>query len=116
MDMELFKEMAGKANGKSLIDACLEEITCLRQQLAAALAACEVKDAAIIKVYGCYPPPYARDRSAVITRDALAIQPDASTLKAHDDALIERCANVCEEYQGGAETCAAAIRELKSQL
>lgn len=65
----------------------------------------------------------------------LAIQPDASALKAHDDALIERCAVVCEQYdehieakrdakyqaeyagrQAGAMRCAAAIRELKGKL
>lgn len=47
----------------------------LRNELAAALAACEEKDA----------------------------------------ELIERCAEVCEEYQGSAETCAAAIRKLKGE-
>ena len=36
--------------------------------------------------------------------------------EAHDEAMIDRCAEVCEEYQGSAETCAAAIRELKGTL
>ena len=49
---------------------------------------------AIIKVYGCYPPPYARDKSAVIAREALAIKPDVSALNAHDAALIDKVLDV----------------------
>lgn len=112
MDMELFKEMAAKANGKSLIDACLEEITCLRQQLSAALAACEAKDKAIQSIAQSPAPGYMQ----CLATEALAIQPNASALKAHDEALIEKCAAICEEYQGSAETCAAVIRELKGTL
>ena len=95
------------------------------QQLAAALAAWEAKDAALSGV--CDSDEECEDSdgwvAAVISmealheaQEALAIKPDASILRQHDEALIERCAAVCEEYQGSAETCAAAIRELKSQL
>jgi len=136
MNMELFKEMAAKTQGKSLIDACLVEIESLRQQLvsvtkerdeiaaqarmldrmiderdeqlASALAACDAKDEAL--------KDYAQFRPTDIAKSALAIKPDASALRQHDEALIERCAEVCEEYQGSSETCAAAIRELKDGL
>ena len=92
-----------------------DEIESLRRQLAAALAACEAKDAILrgIELYRAYNGD---DWPAREARKATAITPDASALKAHDDALIERCAEVCEEYQGSAETCAAAIRELKGAI
>ena len=156
MDMSLFKEMAAKAQGKSLIDACLVEIESLRQQLvsvtkerdeiaaqarmldrmvderdeqlAAALAACEAKDSALGAALSD-DQPYISE-----CKKALAIKPDASALRQHDEALIERCAAVCEEYvdrieakrdeeyqaeyagrQAGATRCAAAIRELKER-
>ena len=88
-------------------------------ELAAALAACEAKDTIIVKV-GEIASPY-RDGLkfnyiADLSQEALAIKPDASALKAHDEALIERCAEVCEEYQGSSETCASAIRALKGTL
>ena len=100
-------------------------------QLAAALAACEVKDAALESLIShTLSCEHRLDEFHGLGNDsgsgcsielcnassALTIKPDASALKAHDEALIERCAEVCEEHQGGAETCAAAIRELKSQL
>lgn len=87
-----------------------ERIMELQEQLAAALAACEAKDAALVDIkIGLDIDEYEWG----VAGNALAIQPDAFALKAHDDALIERCAEVCEEYQGGAETCSAAIRKLK---
>lgn len=93
------------------------------EQLAAALAAIERKDDLLVSI----AERWNRDENEEAMKDACwyainaadharAIKPDASILKAHDEALIERCAEVCEEYQGSAETCAAAIRELKSQL
>ena len=94
------------------------EIESLRRKLAAALAACEAKDAAFRKIVRmgnhldvlsmCMP-----------AHEALAVKPDASALKAHDEALIERCAEVCEELKMWptekvvADDCAVAIRELK---
>ena len=83
----------------------------LKSQLVAASAACEAKDALIRPIaHNILVNPR---RNA---EEALAIKPDASALKARDEALIERCAEVCEEHQGSAETCAAAIRELKEEL
>ena len=101
----------------SEISAVGEYVAQLEQQLAAALAACEAKDDCLLDCAGNINPErgYADELELDIAK-ALAIKPDASALKAHDEALIERCAEVCEEYQGSAETCAAAIRELKSQL
>ena len=46
-------------------------------------------------------------------REALAIQPDASILKAHDDALIERCAQLCERCGYDSVQGAEDIRQLK---
>lgn len=125
-----------------VLEECRDSIESLRQQLAAALAACEAKDAAL-KQFAEFAPHFPMNRqygnrpsSGTFYRvgsheigeneltvenlhaavSAIAIKPDASILKAHDEALIERCAEVCEEYQGSAETCAAAIRELKGKL
>ena len=50
-----------------VLEECRDAIESLRQQLAAALAACEVKDDALEKLI---------------------------ELKAHDEALIERCAEL----------------------
>ena len=124
------------------IQSALDEIESLRQQLVAALAACEAKDAAL-KQFAEFAPHFPMNRqygnrpsSGTFYRvgsheigeneltvenlhaavSAIAIKPDATVLRQRDEALIERCAEVCEEYQGSAETCAAAIRELKSQL
>lgn len=91
-----------------------EEIESLQQQLAAALAACEAKDKALQEVvdlisessgvYGLHlngdPSPWeelemgGRFERLTTLLEALAIKPDASALKVHDDALIERCAEV----------------------
>lgn len=98
----------------------------------AALAACESKQSALEQAFAWAP---IGSYSKKIIAEAIAIQPDASALKAHDDALIERCAVVCEQYdehieakrdakyqaeyagrQAGAMRCAAAIRELKGKL
>ena len=122
----------------------------LKAELAAALVACETKDAALSAIIGAtkshvdgrdllaelHPRHYMdikvrRDgkdiwfeadwlsnlqRAITSHKAALSIKPDASALKAHDEALIERCAEVCEEYQGSSETCASAIRALKESL
>ena len=105
----------------------------LEQQLAGALAACEVKDAAIKQACAECGKNFtdsdtrARHKLAI---EALAIKPDASVLKAHDEALIERCAKACEDeyvdalgsgcdedfaYNNALDHAAAAIRELKGQ-
>ena len=85
-----------------------DEIAMLRQQLAAALAACEAKDKALV---------YHQEQTRPIQRtiEALAIQPDASALKAHDAALIERCSDICMEYERASQA-AAAIRKLKKTV
>lgn len=121
----------------------------------AALAACEVKQAALQEIIDLMSESYGltgfhlngdiapwseleeggRFERLTSLNNAVTIQPDASALKAHDDALIERCAVVCEQYdehieakrdakyqaeyagrQAGAMRCAAAIRELKGKL
>ena len=102
-----------------------DEIAMLRQQLAAALAACEAKDNFLDKLARLGNEPHLGNSIGNrIAYEALAIKPDASALRQHDVALIERCAEVCEEYikpntqvgrQAGATRCAAAIRELKER-
>lgn len=92
-------------------DTYADGVWYLKQQLAAALAACEER----AKALRWYMPMMPIEHQYRIN-DILAIKPDASALKARDEALIEKCAEVCEEHQGSAETCAAAIRELKGTL
>ena len=84
----------------------------LKRKLDAALAACEAKDARFKQIVRMANHLDVLS-IAMQAHDALAIKPDDSSIKAHDEALIERCAEVCEEHQGSVETCAAAIRELK---
>ena len=98
-----------------VLEECRNAVESLRQQLAAALAACDAKDARFKQIVRMANHLDVLS-IAMQAHDALAIKPDSSALRQHDEALIERCAAVCEEYQGSAETCAAAIRELKSQL
>ena len=121
------------------------------EQLAAALAACEVKQAALQEIIDLMSESYGltgfhlngdvapwseveeggRFERLTSLNAALAIQPDASALKQHDEALIERCAEVCmrkeipfdidiwlnstkkEMTARTAFALAAAIRELK---
>ena len=66
-----------------------DEIAMLRQQLAAALAACEAKDARFKQIVRMANHLDVLS-IAMQAHDALAIQPDASALKAHDAALIEK--------------------------
>ena len=123
------------------------EIESLRQQLAAAQVACESQRDAFINTvahlsaaasayekfvgrHGVRGHPdalfltrYADFISAEKRgRDALVINPDASALRQHDEELIERCAEICDDYAKNssnpmnfAENCATAIRELKGQ-
>lgn len=122
----------------------IDEFNILSEQLAAALVACAAKDALFdgfrdnILFRMGVDSPYRKELIAPFwerAKEAIVIKPDASALKAHDDALIERCAVVCEQYdehieakrdakyqaeyagrQAGAMRCAAAIRELKGKL
>lgn len=79
--------------------AAADEIESLRQQLAAALAACEAKDEAI--------KDYAQFRPTDLSKSALAIKPDASALRQHDNARIEKIkapgpsAYLCTHIQSG---------------
>ena len=80
----------------------------LKGQLAAALVACEAKDT-ILRGITLYRAFNGDDWPATEATQALAIKPDASALKAHDDALIERCAGR-EECQGSA-VCSGKDKE-----
>lgn len=132
----------------SEISAVGEYVAQLEQQLAAALAACEAKDAALSAIIGAtkshvdgrdllaelHPRHYmdikvrrnGKDiwfeadwlsnlqRAITSHKAALAIKPDASALRQHDEALIERCAKLAEKEDS--YILASAIRELKGQL
>ena len=81
---KLFAEIAGKTGSQqSVIDCAMQEIESLRQQLAAALTACKLKDEALekactrIEEYG-----FEIGEHWNTGRKALAIQPDDSALKA----------------------------------
>ena len=107
-------------------DNLTEEIESLRQQLAAALAACEAKDT-ILRGITLYRAFNGDDWPAREATQALAIKPDSSALKAHDDALIERCAGLINKLEGakrnpfsrdhnnGLQHAIDIIRELKER-
>ena len=115
-------------------------------KLVAALAACDVKNVALQEVeglisessgvYGLHlngdESPWeevemgGRFERLTTLPEALAIQPDDSELKAHDEVLIERCADAAEleilgdvereddeAYNIAVKHCTSAIRELK---
>ena len=95
-----------------VLEECRDAIESLRQQLAAALAACEAKDAALVDIkMGLDIDEYEWG----VADSALAVKPDASALKAHDEALIERCAKAAHEHwiRETDVSPASAIRELK---
>ena len=99
-----------------VLEECRDAIESLRQQLAAALAACEAKDT-ILRGITLYRAFNGDDWPAREATQALAIKPDSSALRQHDDALIERCAAICDKGGTiGAALCAEAIRELKESL
>ena len=130
-----------------VLGECRNAIESLRQQLAAALAACEVKQAALQEIIDLMSESYGltgfhlngdvapwseleeggRFERLTSLNNAVTIQPDASALKAHDEALIERCIkaiNNTEVLIDGnhgytalrvQDDCAAAIRELKTK-
>lgn len=87
-----------------------DEIAMLRQQLAAALAACEAKDAVLngIKLYRAFNGDDWPSREAIT---ALVIKPDASALKAHDEALIEKVISRAEDF-----LCDAGVPNYISKL
>ena len=119
-----------------------DEIAMLRQQLATALAACELQHKALINTVAhlsaatsayekfvgrhgtrgradaLFSTRYADFISAEKRgREALAIKPDSSALKAHDEALIEKIAKrMADSGIGGeylSEVIGKVIRELK---
>lgn len=110
----------------------LKEIESLRQQLAAALAACDSKDAALESLISHTLSCEQRlDEFHGLGNDsgsgcsielcnasaALAIKPDASALKAHDIAVFRKGAEYAFEVTGGNEGLTVSdeevIRELK---
>ena len=111
-----------------------------KEQLAAALAACEVKNVALQEVaglisessgvYGLHlngdESPWeevemgGRFERLTTLPEALAIQPDASALKQHDEALIDQCAEAATHAMNSKGPYAFhienAIRELKKEV
>lgn len=83
----------------------------LKRKLAAALAACEER----AKALRWYMPMMPIEHQYRIN-DILAIKPDASALKAHDEALIEKIAKRMADSGIGGKYIAEAIRELKGML
>ena len=111
----------------------------LKQQLAAALAAIEAKDAALNELTDLMCESYGitgfhlngdvapwseveeggRFERLTSLNGALATKPDASALKAHDEALIERVASEFVDSPHAEmfrQDIVAAIRELKGNL
>lgn len=97
-------------------EAAMQEVGDVKDQLAAALAACESKDTILggIKLYRAFNGDDWPSREAIT---ALAIKPDASILKAHDAELIERCAAYVQNMdEVNAARVARAIREWKVEV
>ena len=68
------------APGEEVVAECLDEIESLRQQLAAALAVCKLKDSAIQHIIsGALSLPRFAEQQA---KEALTIQPDDAALMA----------------------------------
>ena len=76
----------------------------------AALAACEAKDT-ILRGITLYRAFNGDDWPAREATQALTINPDASALKAHDDALIEKIAQRMADSGIGGKYIAEAIRD-----
>lgn len=90
-----------------------EYIDQLEHQLKEALAACEAKDDHLKNIAGAIN---ADAVSVMEARAALAVRPNASTLRNHDALLITQCAGICDRFtergMSPAE-CASAIRQFK---
>ena len=92
-----------------------DEIESLRQQLTAALAACEAKAEFLQFAWRDIPMS---EFAFLRLEEAIAIKPDAPALKAHDEALIERVASEFVDSPRAEmfrQDIVAAIRELKAQ-
>ena len=104
----------------------------LNEQLATALAAIEAKDRGLDKLARLGNEPYLGNSVGnTIAAEFLAIKPDASALRQHDNALIERCAAICRDeyvdalgsgcaedfaYNNALEHASGAILKLKGTL
>lgn len=126
---ELFNELAPRACvGTSVADVVLDEVLSLRQQLAAALAACEAIKSDVHRCHKMLLTEPDAGRAAfkaeAILDETMLIQPDASALRAHDNALIERCVEALltianddagNPYKQALRIGVEAIRELKGK-
>lgn len=113
VEMERLKaELAeAKENAERYAEVKNRAYVGISQQLAEALAACEER----AKALRWYMPMMPIEHQYRIN-DILAIKPDASALKAHDDALIERIVgHLCENGFGNQNTF-DAIRALKTEV
>ena len=94
-----------------------DEIAMPRQQLAAALAACEAKDDCLLDCAGNINPERGcADELELDIAKALAIQPDASALKAHDIAVFRKGAEYAFEATGGNEGLTVSDEEVIREL
>ena len=108
---------AAKFREESLINTAKVNREGLQEQLAAALAACEAKDARFKQIVRMANHLDVLS-IAMQAHDALATKPDASALKAHDEALIERIAFMFDESPNAEmfhQDIAEEIRKLKDQ-
>ena len=94
-------------------------IDSLQQQLAAALAACKLKDEALkevqmvaessVKTHG-YDKQHVRN--ADVAKRALSTAPDQA-LEQFAERVREQCALICDEHADDPVYCGAAIRAIK---
>ena len=92
-----------------------EEIEPLRQQLTAALAAIDLKDAALLNCERLIQECFGGGSDLEQVQLALDIKPDASALKAHDEALIERWrqGEQSRDSEGAAQSRPASSQETR---
>lgn len=93
-----------------------DEIAMLRQQLAAALAAIESKDIFLDKLARLGNEPHLGNSIGNrIAYEALAIKPDASILRQHDETLIDKCIQKADAHYAD-DFVLNALKELKRTL
>lgn len=109
-------EISDKPHNRRLTDDAVREIRETKGR---------VPDREMARRYGVAYSVVSNIRCGKSYTEVSATKPDASTLKTHDEALIERCAEVCDpkeefaysrDYLAGITKCASAIRALKESL
>lgn len=88
---------------KNLIAELREMGGRLRPEAADALeqqaAVIEAMREALLRSYGCYPPPYSREPIAIMARQALALQPCPEVLNKVKADAVAKFARYADDYE-----------------